>query len=95
MTVSSPAGPWFSKVIIVMSSESLVGRVTQWPVRLKSYISELQTEMRRVTWPNFKQVRANTLVVIACVFGFAAYFAVVDLVLGRTLGAVFDSFTRR
>jgi preprotein translocase subunit SecE len=63
-------------------------------MQLKNYVGELQTEMRRVTWPNWKQVRANTLVVIACVFGFAAYFAVVDFALGRTLGAIFDSFTR-
>ena len=77
-----------------MKSESLVKRVGQWPVRLKNYIEELQTEMRRVTWPKWKQVRATTLVVIATVFAFAFYFAVVDFALGQTIGKVFDAFTK-
>jgi len=69
-------------------------QITQWPVRLKSYIDELQTEMRRVTWPNWQQVRATTVVVIFTVFAFAGYFAFVDLVLGHAIGKVFDTFTR-
>ncbi len=77
-----------------MASESLARRITQSPSRLKNYLQELQTEMRRVTWPNRKQVRATTLVVIASVFVFAAYFAVVDFILGRAIGKVFDTFTR-
>ncbi len=76
-----------------MGSESVVRQVAQWPVRLKTYIEELRTEMRRVTWPTWTQVRATTLVVIATVFAFAAYFALVDFVLGRAIGKVFDAFT--
>jgi preprotein translocase subunit SecE len=77
-----------------MKSESVAKHFTQWPVRLKSYIDELQTEMRRVTWPSWKQVRSTTVVVIATVFAFAGYFAVVDFVLGRAIGRVFDTFIR-
>lgn len=77
-----------------MSSESIAKRVTGWPIRLKNYVDELQTEMRRVTWPKWPQVRSTTVVVIMTVFAFAAYFAVVDFVLGRAIGRVFDSFTR-
>lgn len=77
-----------------MKSESVAKRMMQWPSRLRSYVQELQNEMKRVTWPNWKQVRATTGVVIAAVFAFAGYFAVVDLVLGRAIGKVFDTFTR-
>lgn len=49
--------------------------------------------MRRVTWPNRKQVRATTIVVIATVFIFAGYFAVVDTLLGRAIQSVFDAFS--
>ena len=77
-----------------MKSESVAKQVTQWPVRLKSYIDELQTEMRRVTWPSFKQVRSTTVVVVFTVFAFAGYFALVDFVLGRAVGRVFDTFIR-
>jgi len=77
-----------------MSNESIAKRVAGWPIRLKSYIDELQTEMRRVTWPKWPQVRSTTVVVIMTVFAFATYFAIVDLILGRAIGRVFDSFTR-
>ena len=77
-----------------MKSESLVKRVAAWPVRLKDYFEELRTEMRRVTWPSYKQVRATTLVVIASVFAFAGFFFVVDLVISRSVGKVFETFTQ-
>ena len=44
-----------------------------WPTATKTYIGELQAEMKRVTWPNRKQVQSTTAVVIVTVFAFAAY----------------------
>jgi preprotein translocase subunit SecE len=76
-----------------MASESIAKQITEWPVRLKNYVEELRTEMRRVTWPNFRQVRATTVVVIFTVFAFAAFFATVDFILGRSVGRIFDAFT--
>jgi preprotein translocase subunit SecE len=61
---------------------------------VKDYIGELQLEMRRVTWPSWKQVRATTGVVILAVFAFAAYFYVVDTIVGRMIGKVFETFTK-
>ena len=69
-------------------------RVAGWPSRFVSYIQELQSEMKRVTWPNARQVRSNTVVVIFTVFAFAGFFAIVDLFLGRAIGKVFDAFTK-
>ena len=50
--------------------------------------------MKRVTWPSWKQVRATTGVVIVAVFAFAAYFAVVDTLVGRFIQKLFDTFTK-
>jgi preprotein translocase subunit SecE len=58
------------------------------------YVEELQHEMKLVTWPSWKQVRATTGVVIFAVFAFAAYFAVVDFVVGRGIQKLFDTFTK-
>jgi preprotein translocase subunit SecE len=77
-----------------MENKSLLEKVKGWPVGLKDYFQELHTEMRRVTWPNRKQVQATTVVVIVTVFLFAAYFWVVDLALTRTIGRVFDLFSK-
>jgi preprotein translocase subunit SecE len=65
-----------------------------WFERTKDYVNELKLEMRRVTWPNRKQVQGTTLVVIFSVFLFAAYFEVVDSILSRGVTAIFRIFTK-
>jgi preprotein translocase subunit SecE len=65
-----------------------------WPQRTKSYIEELRTEMKRVTWPSWPQVRATTGVVIASVFLFAAYFFVVDAAVNSAVNKIINYFTR-
>ena len=75
-------------------SGNFIQRATSWPARTKNYFQELQMEMRRVTWPSWKQVRATTTVVIIAVFAFAAYFQVVDAVVGNAIQKLFNALTR-
>jgi preprotein translocase subunit SecE len=80
----------------ITRSESAGGALDSlksWPARLKEYFEDLQGEMRRVTWPTWTQVRATTLVVLATVFVFAAYFFVVDFALGRTITRAYNFFS--
>jgi len=77
-----------------MESNNLMERVGQWPTQTRSYIEDLQQEMRRVTWPSWKQVRATTTVVIVAVFAFAAYFALVDMLVGRGVTKLFNVFSK-
>jgi len=65
-----------------------------WFERTKDYINELKLEMRRVTWPNRKQVQGTTMVVIFSVFLFAGYFEVVDSVLSRGVKGLLDFFKK-
>ena len=74
--------------------DSFGQRALGWPARFKSYVEDLQGEMRRVTWPTWKQVRATTFIVLVAVFAFAGYFLVVDFVVGRAITKIFDSLTR-
>jgi preprotein translocase subunit SecE len=69
---------------------SLPQRAASWPTQVKDYVEELQTEMKRVTWPSWKQVRATTAVVIVAVFAFAAYFAVVDELILKAVAKIFQ-----
>jgi preprotein translocase subunit SecE len=73
---------------------SISQKATSWPTQVKDYFEDLQLEMRRVTWPSWKQVRATTAVVIASVFAFAAYFFVVDAIVTRLINKLFDTFTK-
>ncbi len=68
--------------------------IKEWPKATKNYIAELQNEMRRVTWPNSKQVQSTTIVVILTVFAFAAFFEVVDSVILRTITRFYEVMTR-
>ena len=73
-------------------SVSFPQRAAGWPTQVKEYVEELRMEMRRVTWPSWKQVRATTAVVIAATFAFAAYFTVVDAVIVRVINKLFETF---
>ena len=63
-----------------------------WIDSIKDYYNELRLEMRRVTWPNRKQVESTTAVVIVSVFAFAGYFAIVDAILSRGITGVITFF---
>ena len=74
--------------------ESFLGQVKGLPERIKSFYGEVRNEMRKVTYPNRKEVEGTTIVVIICVFFFGVYFWVVDsLVLGPTLDRIFRYFS--
>jgi preprotein translocase subunit SecE len=79
---------------VEQGSNSFGQRAASLPARIKNYIDDLRLEMHRVTWPTWKQVRATTVVVILAVFAFAAYFFVVDFIVGHTVTKLFDALTR-
>lgn len=66
-----------------------------WVSQAREYVTELQAEMKRVTWPTWHQVRATTGVVLACVFGFALYFWAVDIAFGAAVKRLIDTFGGR
>ncbi len=52
----------------------------------------MKTELKKVTWPTRKEVYGTTIVVIATVFFFGIYLALVDLVLSYGVQYVFAFF---
>jgi preprotein translocase SecE subunit len=73
---------------------SAMQKAASWPTQFREYVGELQLEMRRVTWPNWKQVRGTTIVVIVAVFAFSAYFFVVDAIVNAGVQKLFNTFTK-
>ncbi len=71
-----------------------IENIKSWPKAIKDYYNELKLEMRRVSWPNRKQVEGTTIVVILTVFAFAAFFAVVDAILSDSITRVYRALTR-
>ena len=80
----------------IQESESgnFIQRASGWPLQVKNYFEELQLEMRRVTWPSWKQVRATTGVVLVAVFAFGAYFFVIDNIINKVIQRIYDTFTK-
>ncbi len=60
----------------------------------REYMDDIRAEMKRVTWPNKAQVQSTTLVVIVCVFAFAAYFKVVDSIIEQTVTRAYTALAK-
>jgi preprotein translocase subunit SecE len=56
--------------------------------RAVGFLKETRSEMTKVSVPSKGEVRTTTTVVIVTVFAFAAYFYIVDAVLGHTVQAL-------
>ena len=59
--------------------------------RLKQFLVEVWSELKKTTWPGRTEVYGTTLVVIATVLMCAFYLWVVDLFLSRGMNAVFEA----
>jgi preprotein translocase subunit SecE len=54
----------------------------------------VRSEMRKVISPSRAEVQSTTLVVLITVFIFAAYFWLVDTIIGRGIEALLHSLTK-
>jgi preprotein translocase subunit SecE len=67
-----------------VSENAVVGFYT----RSVDFLKDVRGEMRKVVTPSKEEVRNTTTIVIVTVFAFAAFFYVVDGVLGRLVQAL-------
>jgi preprotein translocase subunit SecE len=65
-----------------------------WIENTRSYLGDIRSEMKRVTWPNKERVQSTTLVVIVSVFIFAAYFKIVDTLIGETVQKAYSALVK-
>ena len=75
-------------------ADELVQKKESWIESTRSYLAEIRSEMKRVTWPSRAKVESTTIVVILSVFGFALYFKVVDMVIDRTVVAGYNALVK-
>jgi preprotein translocase subunit SecE len=75
--------------------DSFAGRLKSWPERVKTFYNDVRSEMKKVTAPSFKDVRATTAVVIVTVFLFGIYFWIVDNTIGSGINYLFKYLTHR
>jgi preprotein translocase subunit SecE len=63
--------------------------------RLRQYISEVRSEMKRVTWPSKQEVYGTTVMVIITSFLFGAYFMLCDHIFGPLIVKILNHFSHR
>ena len=76
------------------NDDSFGGKIKSYPERIKSFYNDVRTEMRKVTSPSLKEVRATTMVVIITVFFFGVFFGVLDPIISRAYDLILRTFTK-
>ena len=63
--------------------------IARWWGDARSFLSDVRTEMRRVTWPSRREVYATTVVVLLTAMFFGLYLWGLDLALDRIVRWIF------
>ena len=63
------------------------------PARLAEFLKDVRSEMRKVISPSRAEVQSTTIVVLVTVFIFAAYFWLVDSIIGKAIEALLHKLT--
>src|SRR5690242_4293758 len=87
-------GNIMAKAVAVADEQSSgIERFKSQPQRLKEFLGDVRSEMRKVVAPSKQEVRTTTAIVIATVFIFAAYFEIVDFFVGQGVTRLISHFT--
>jgi preprotein translocase subunit SecE len=76
----------------IAEQNAIMTTVKGWPERIRTFYNDVRAEMRKVTAPTMKEVRATTTVVVITVFLFALYFAIIDYFIQHLVSALFNYF---
>ncbi len=60
--------------------------------RMREFITQVQAEMKRVTWPDFEQLRNATAVIIVFVFVVATIIGLMDMVFRNVVNLIIGFF---
>jgi len=64
----------------------------QWWTRLKTFLSEVLVETKKVTWPSKQEVISTTTVVVIASFIFGVYLYLCDLIFLLLRNQLFNVF---
>jgi preprotein translocase subunit SecE len=60
---------------------------------MMTFFGEVRTELRKTTWPAWKEVRGTTIVVIVTSFIFAFFLWIVDIFVSQVVRSIMNFFT--
>jgi preprotein translocase subunit SecE len=68
-----------------MNGEEMAVDVKGIVDKVRQFLREVRTELRKITWPGRKETIASTVVVIVIVLVAGLYLGIVDLILSRLI----------
>ena len=69
-----------------------MGKIAEYPRRLKSFLHEVRVELKQVNWPSRTEVWSTTVVVTITVAFFGFFFFATDSVFGHAAKWVLNYF---
>ena len=75
------------------AASNLGGKITGTVQDTREFLHDVRVEMKQVTWPSREDVISTTGVVIATVFFFGVFLAVVDWLVQMGLERVIKTFS--
>jgi preprotein translocase subunit SecE len=79
------------KLVMVNKLQQGLDKIKDRWARIKTFFIEVNAEVRKVTWPTFKEVRDTTIVVLIAVFLFGIFLYLVDMALHQALEQLFKA----
>jgi preprotein translocase subunit SecE len=73
------------------AQQNAPNQLTSFVERSTGFLKDVRNEMRKVVTPSRQEVQTTTVVVIATVFAFAAFFAGVDEILTHAMQLLLHS----
>ena len=58
--------------------------------KIKTFLSEVKVETKKISWPSLEELRGSTWVVIAAVFIITLVISIIDLILNKVLGLLIN-----
>ena len=55
------------------------------------FLSDVKSEVKKVTWPTKKEAIGGTVVVLVVVFIMALFLGLVDMLLSKIIGVIFSA----
>jgi preprotein translocase subunit SecE len=83
-----------AKTLAVTEQPTGIQQLKTQPARLMEFLKDVRSEMRKVISPTRAEVQATTTVVLVTVFLFAAYFWLVDTIIGKGIESLLHSLTK-
>ena len=75
-----------------MSENGIVAKPKEWWLTTRDFFRDTNAEMKKVTWPNRKEVVGTTVVVIVATVVFAVYLWGCDLIFFKLIDVLFHNF---